>query len=146
MARQQRPTVPVIWVDPRRILPLHEIRRGHHLRELVQRLLKYGWQGRPLVLESLSAGGYKLRPSGHYMGWTGTHRAAAARVVATLRPNFKVPVLLVNQGRPSRKALVLQTSTDQSRYKLLRARRDPVAKLLRAELEINHAADERGLL
>jgi hypothetical protein len=109
-------------------------------------MLKHGWQGRPLAVESLAAGRYQMTPSGHYRGWTGTHRIAAAHVVALRRPGFRVPVILVNGGRPSRKPLVLKTTTDMSRYRLLRARRDPAAVLLRAELMINHVADKAGVL
>lgn len=109
-------------------------------------MLKYGWTGRPLAVESLASGRYQMTPSGHYRGWTGTHRIAAAHVAVLRCPSFRVPVILVNGGRASRKPLVLKTTTDMSRYKLLRARRDPVATLLRAELIINREADKRGIL
>jgi len=109
-------------------------------------MLKYGWTGRPLGVESLAVGRYKLTPSGHFHGWTGTHRIAAAHAVVMQRPDFRVPIVLVNGGRPSRKPLVLKTTTDMSRYLLLRARRDPVAALLRAEMRINREADKAGVL
>jgi hypothetical protein len=136
----------VSWVDPRRIMPIHEIRRMHHFRELVARMLKYGWQGRPLAVESLGEGRIRLRPSGHYMGWTGTHRMAAAGVVASMKPGFKVPVIIINSGRPSRRPLLYRTTTDASRYKMLRGRRDAAAALLLAELRINRVADKAGVL
>jgi hypothetical protein len=109
-------------------------------------MLKYGWQGRPLAVESLAEGRYKMTPSGHFRGWTGTHRIAAAHVAVLKRPSFRVPVVLVNGGRPSRQPLVLKTTTDMSRYRLLRKRRDPTAALLRAELLINKVADKAGVL
>ena len=109
-------------------------------------MLKYGWTGRPLAVESLAAGRYQLTPSGHFSGWTGTHRIAAAHVVALRRPGFKVPAILINGGRPSRKPLVLKTTTDMSRYRFLHSRRDPAAILLRAELRINRVADKAGVL
>jgi len=115
----------------------------HHLQELVQRMRKYGWQGRPLAVEVLDGGQVKLRlDSAHFMNWTGTHRRAAA-VMAGLR---RIPVVFVNGGRPSRKALVYRTTTDRSRYEILRQRRDPLAALLRAEMKINSVADAAGVL
>lgn len=133
----------VVWIDARRILPLHEIRRPHHFRELVERMRRYGWQGRPLAVEALSGGRTKLRASGdgHYMGWTGTHRLAAARALG-----IKVPVILINGGKASRQALVRRTTTDRSRLMFLRRRRDPAADLMLAELRINRAADAHGRL
>jgi hypothetical protein len=40
----------------------------------------------------------------------------------------------------------MQTTTDMSRYMWLRRRRDPVARLLLAEIRINAAADKAGVL
>lgn len=130
----------VYWVDPRRILPLHELRRGRHFHELVVRMKRFGWQGRPLLCEALSDG--RLRPSGHFAGWTGTHRAAAARAAGV-----RVPIVLVNRGRPTRgRPMVLSTFNDPQRYTLLRSRRDPAAAMMYAELRINRVADAAGVL
>lgn len=103
---------------------------------------RYGWQGRPLAAESLGEGRTKLRPSGHFMGWTGTHRLAAARAAGLM----KIPVILINSGRPSRRPVASKTTTDKSRYLYLRSRRDPAAALLRAEMKINEIADRAGVL
>ncbi len=116
-------------------------------------MLKYGWQGRPLPAEALADG--RMRPSGHFMGWAATHRLAVARAIVTARPGFRfrpgappgrVPVVLVNGGRPSPRPMASRTTTDLHRYKVLKARRDPAAVLLGAEIVINHYADKAGVL
>jgi hypothetical protein len=143
-ARIYNRRVRTIMVDPLRVIPLHEIRRTHHFHELVQRMMRHGWQGRPIPIEVLADG--KMRPSGHFMGWAATHRLAAARVVRLKKPGFRVPAVLVNGGRPSRRPMASRTTTDLHRYKVLKARRDPAAALLAAEIVINHYADKAGVL
>jgi len=83
-----------MWIDARRILPLHEIRRNHHFHELVARMRKSGWQGRPLVAEAL-ADGQTFRP----------HRGgeAVVRIVGpVLRTVRRNPVRRVIRAEPRR--------------------------------------------
>jgi len=76
-------------VAPHSITPLHEIHesRRDHLRELMRRMRRDGWQGRPILVELIS----RTR----YQAWTGTHRLAAARRL----PLRHVPVVLIDQRR-----------------------------------------------
>ncbi len=131
------------WVDPRRVLPLHELRRPHHFAELVSRMRRHGWQGRPLLVEVLADAKYRMRASGHFMNWTGTHRLAAARAAGLTR----VPVVFVNRGRPmGRLPAATRTTTDPHRYQVLRFRRDPTSVMMYAELRINAIADAARVL
>lgn len=129
----------IFWVPARRILSLHELRRWDHFHELVRRMRKHGWQGRPIPVE-LVAGN---RPREIYgMGWTSVHRLAAARAL-----NIRVPVVFINGGKTTRgKPLAARTTTDPSRYKFLRRRRDPASLLLAAEIKINDVSDRAGVL
>ena len=130
----------VVWIDPKRILPLHNVKRVAALRELVAKMRqriaqgKDPWDGRPLLVERIQGE--------HFMSWTGTHRLAAAKVVG-----IKVPCELVRGGKPARRyALAAGTTDDLSRYNLLRRRRDPAASAMRKEILTNQRADRLGIL
>lgn len=134
--RAPRRGLKVIYLNPRRILPPHEVRRHGHLRELVVLMRRSGWQGRPLLVEKLAGGR-------HFFAWTGTHRLAAAKA-AGLR---QIPCVLVNRGRaPKVLPQGASTTSDVSRLRALSTRRDPAAALMRAEIRINRDADRRGVL
>ena len=128
----------VIWVPARRIFPLHEIRRWNHFHELVRRMRKHGWQGRPIPVELVGGRAREI----YGMGWTSVHRLAAARAL-----NMRVPVEFVNGGRVTRgRPLAMQPKTDIERYRFLKRRRDPTSLLLAAEIKINAVADKAGVL
>lgn len=126
----------VHYIDPRRILPVNEIVRWAHFHELVIRMRKYGWQGRPELVEVMHGGK-------HYQALTGSHRTAAAKA-AKLRV---VPVVFARGGRAAKGlTLCARTTDDPSRYNALRRRRDPAARLMREELVANARSNARGTL
>ena len=133
-------TTRIVWVPARKILPIHEIRRGHHFQELVARMRRHGWQGRPLAVELV---GGKVKEKAVYgIGWTGVHRLAAARAL-----HMKVPVIFINGGRVTRgRPMAMGPRMDLERYRFLKRRRDPASLLLAAEVKINAVCDEAGVL
>jgi ParB-like nuclease domain len=56
-------------IDPEEITPLHEVNQTS-LNELIADMKESGWNGRPLLV---------IERASDYLGWTGSHRIAAAR-------------------------------------------------------------------
>jgi len=129
-------------VDPRRITPLHRVKRKKtHLPLLVALMRENGWQGRPLLVE-------QVRP-GRYQAWTGTHRLAAAKRA----PLRRVPVVLVSLTKwakrwgPIKKLAIDMVGDDEDKYvALLKAGDKLAADIIRQEFEINLSADAQGYL
>ena len=127
-------------VDPHNVEPLHGIResRVHHLRELIERMRRGGWQGRPIVVEETAPN--------RYQAWTGTHRLAAAR-----RLGLRVPVLLIDKTRWIRRwgepagLVVDEVDDDMDKYvKLLAAGDTLAARILHQEIELNLGGDSQN--
>ena len=125
-------------VDPQHIMPLHGIAssRAQHLRELIARMRKHGWQGRPLIVEEVSP--YR------YQAWTGTHRLAAAR-----RIGMRVPVVLIDKdkwvrrwGTPKGSLFVDEVGGDMDKYVALLWAGDLLAaRVMHQEIELNLGGD-----
>lgn len=130
-------------IDPKRIVPLHKIKRKRDLRLLTAVMREEGWTERPLLVEL-------VRP-GVYQAWTGTHRLTAAKR-ARLR---RVPVLLVDLWKwvqrygPYETLAVdhVKNCEDEEKWMLLLWAGDKLAaNLMREEVEINMCATEQGFV
>ena len=130
-------------IDPRRIIPLHKVKRKRDLRLLTAVMRDEGWTERPILVE-------QIRP-GLYQAWTGTHRLAAARR-ARLR---RVPVLLVDLKKWVRRYGPYETFAvdhvekceDEEKWELLVWAGDTLAAdLMREEIEINESATAQGFV
>jgi ParB-like chromosome segregation protein Spo0J len=129
-------------VDPRRINPLHRVRRKKtHLPLLVALMRQHGWRGRPILVE-------QVKP-GHYQAWTGTHRLAAAKRA----PLRRVPVVLINLKKwakrwgPIQRLAIDMVDDDEDKYvALLKAGDKMAADIIRQEVELNFSADAQGCL
>lgn len=76
-------------IDPRSLIPLHDVRSKVSLQRLVDDMAENGWMGRPLlVVES---------PKG-FFAWTGSHRIAAAVEVGL----ESIPCYVVEERRLAR--------------------------------------------
>lgn len=60
----------ILMLEPRWIESPHEVRDTAKFDRLVDSMKREGWGGRPLLVEHIE--------SSAYMGWTGSHRIAAA--------------------------------------------------------------------
>lgn len=131
-------------VDPRRILPLHRIKRPVDLRLLIAGMRDDGWCGRRLLVEEYSPG--------HYQAWTGTHRLTAAKR-ARLR---RVPILIIDLKKwvkewgPIEEEFAVDDvhgGDDEDKYMaLLKAGDRIAADLMRQEIEMNWSASEHGFV
>jgi len=130
-------------IDPRRIIPLHKIKRKRDLRLLTAVMRAEGWTERPLLVERVR--------SGLYQAWTGTHRLAAAKRARMRR----VPVLLVDLKKwvrcfgPYKTFAVdhVEKCEDEEKLMLLEWANDTLAaNLMREEIEINMCAEEQGFV
>lgn len=105
-------------LSPDQIKPLHDVRNQEKHAELVARLKKDGWVGRPILVEE---------SNGRYYAWSGTHRLAAATAAGIDVPvafidSDKVRTYLEENNYPMdvvQSALVDATIDDDDRYKLL---------------------------
>jgi len=70
------------FISPKRIEPPHEVRDKEKLVDLVSKMEKDGWQGRPILAVDLGQGPEAL---------TGSHRIAAARIAG-----IEVPVIMID--------------------------------------------------
>ncbi len=129
-------------VDPRNITPLHRIKKSrlHHLRELLRRLRKDGWQGRPILVELIGRN--------RYQAWTGTHRLAAAR-----RLHMRVPVVLIDKRKwvrrwgPPEDLIIDEVDDDFDKYfALLKAGDKLAARIMHQEVELNLGGDAQRCL
>ena len=124
-------------VDPLHVTPLHGIlqSRAHHLRELIDRMRRDGWEGRSLIVEETTPH--------RYQAWTGTHRLAAAR-----RVGLRVPILLIDKdkwirrwGEP-RGLFVDEVGGDMDKFvKLFDAGDMLAARTMHQEIELNLGGD-----
>ena len=127
-------------VDPNNIVPVHDVKkeRSHHLRELMRRMRRDGWSGRPLVVEETAPN--------RYQAWTGTHRLAAALRVGMKR----VPVVLIDKDKWVRRwgqprglfVDAVRNINDMRKYTRLRDAGDRLAaRVMHQEIEMNLGGD-----
>jgi hypothetical protein len=128
------------WVDPRHVTPIHAIRksREHHLRELLDRMRRDGWEGRPLIVEETAPH--------RYQAWTGTHRREAAQ-----RVHIRVPIVLIDKdkwirrwGHPKGRLFVDDVDDDMDKYIALHLAGDLLpARIMHQEIELNMSGDSQ---
>lgn len=130
---------PDFWVEPARVEPVHAVGNTKHFRSVLASMKRDGWQGRPLLVESVGAAGW--------LAWTGSHRTAAAQALG-----IPIPVVVLDKrayvrvhGRPVRSYLS-ETVDDVDRLgRLLECGDDRAARLMARECGLTAAAAERAL-
>ncbi len=119
-------------IDPKKIMPLHEVRYEPKLMRLMKRMEEFGWQGDPLIVID--------RAANMTQGITGTHRIQAAQAVGIEMPVVKIPSTEITEK--------LTTGKDEHRLKIIESQEfadsvghveliDLCRRIMRAEVKKN---------
>jgi len=112
-------------VDPRRLVPVNEVRHPRSVERLIKAFLDVGWMGPPILAVDQGNGWQAL---------TGSHRIAAAREIEMKVPVYYVDSELLEKFNEHSDRSILEAIDDDERLEMLREIGDPYAlEIMKAE-------------